>query len=1127
MADSSSSAASGLAPNVLPPLISKGLSDKVYDKRKAAALEIERLVRESLAINDQRRITQILNTLIQDYAYSVIPNSRNGGLIALAATAIALGSSKVGAYLDSIVPPILACFMDPDSRVRYYACESMYNVAKVARDDVLKYFNEIFDALSKLAADNEASVKNGAELLDRLIKDIVSERSTHVNPDASASDDGEGLAEDGKTITKKDVTEGEVFLSPAEPAFPAAPGSVPLAPGMKPDSFNLVRFIPLLKERIQTLSPFTRMFLVQWIAVLDSVPDLELIGYLPDFLGGLLSYLSDPNVDVRVATLNILGEFLKEIREVVEVQRERGVINIRGKKGAGIDGLGVVFDSSASMRRTSSQPPAYTEGDEGDDSASIRSTRTIETTREPGQGIEVEDGQSVYRAGSAFSVESGVQPSLAASKAERLAANESLPYIPGQGVTLDIGRMVDILAPHLLSTDEETQAMALRWITEFILLVREVMLPFTPMLLEAILPSLSHTVIPIRNIAMEANAFLYRLILDTPLQNVVAQNTSLPSPPLPPNTEPPNTTPQGAVSFQQQPDLSASITSVSSANVSWVEPFDLKATVEALTLQFQDENEDTRIAAMEWLLMLHRKAPKKFMTSDETTFFDLLRTLSDTSEDVVKRDLQLLAQISHHSDDDYFMRFMVNLLSLFSNDRRLLESRGALIIRQLCLSLNPERIYRAFAEVLERDEDLEFASTMVQNLNIILITAPELTDLRRKLKNLDTRDGLLLFAALYRSWCHNPVAAFSLCLLAQAYEHAANLLQIFAELEITVTLLIQIDKLVQLLESPVFTYLRLQLLEPDRYPHLFRCLYGILMLLPQSSAFATLRNRLNSVSSMVMLYATAGPLSSAGGGGGGGGGVSVAAGAQTAANLKAKGKTTTTQTTSGQQEPLTLRWHELLSHFRGVQARHERSRRLARTSAGLSLDNRNSSSKRRSRSVRVDDYSGDIDSPNAPPGGRVSIGSPSLSGGTTVPVGSPVASGTITTSNTSSSRTRDRQSSLGSASSSSSATFFNFGGGGGTAGSVGDEGRGGASGAGGANLSRGSMDRLDRNVSANPNAAGASGMFSSGRLSRPPSSLGLPGSSASATGGSGSSGSLAGSAAKQTKKLGLGFSSRK
>lgn len=88
----------------------------------------------------------------------------------------------------------------------------------------------------------------------------------------------------------------------------------------------------------------------------------------------------------------------------------------------------------------------------------------------------------------------------------------------------------------------------------------------------------------------------------------------------------------------------------------------------------------------------------------------------------------------------------------------------------------------------------------------------------------------------------------------------------------TVNMLIQIDKLVQLLESPVFTCwfslttrlfnvdfrpdLRLQLLEPEKYPYLYKCLYGVLMLLPQSSAFAALKNRLNSVSNIGLLHAS-------------------------------------------------------------------------------------------------------------------------------------------------------------------------------------------------------------------------------------------------------------------------------
>lgn len=71
---------------------------------------------------------------------------------------------------------------------------------------------------------------------------------------------------------------------------------------------------------------------------------------------------------------------------------------------------------------------------------------------------------------------------------------------------------------------------------------------------------------------------------------------------------------------------------------------------------------------------------------------------------MVKHDLQLLAQISSTSEDAYFTTFLVNLLELFSTDRRLLETRGSLIIRQLCLNLNTERIFRTFAEILEKDD---------------------------------------------------------------------------------------------------------------------------------------------------------------------------------------------------------------------------------------------------------------------------------------------------------------------------------------------------------------------------------------------------------------------------------------
>lgn len=56
-----------------------------------------------------------------------------------------------GLYLKNLIPPVLTCFYDQDSRVRYYACEALYNIAKVARGSVLPFFNDVFDGLSKVS----------------------------------------------------------------------------------------------------------------------------------------------------------------------------------------------------------------------------------------------------------------------------------------------------------------------------------------------------------------------------------------------------------------------------------------------------------------------------------------------------------------------------------------------------------------------------------------------------------------------------------------------------------------------------------------------------------------------------------------------------------------------------------------------------------------------------------------------------------------------------------------------------------------------------------------------------------------------------------------------------------------
>lgn len=919
--------------------LQKALLDRVYEKRKAATLELEKQAREALAKNDRARINLIIQqlcSLLNSNTSSVSNpqsvNARNGGLIGLAGIGIALGV-EIASYLEQIVPPVLACFVDPDSKIRYFACESFYNIAKVCKGEILMYFNGIFDALSKLAADTELSVKNGAELLDRLLKDIVCEAASHyisqyqdtplirARQDAAEGNLG-GQAELDVAREKSSTTHG---------------GEQGEADTAANKAFSLARFVPLLAERIYVLSPFTRNYLVSWITVLDSVPDLELVTYLPQFLDGLLRYLSDPNTDVRVATAKVLADFLREIQEAAEIARARREADLRkGRNG---------------LVKTTTSDQKVDEG-EGD------------STSEIGLGLNT-------------------------SKQE---VEEE--WVPAQEVRIDYAAIMEILLNHVGGPDEEIQATTQQWIAELLMVVKEVVIPFTPRLIPSILPNIAHHSPAIQNAANVLNVNLYQIIEEmnwSPAQATNEEGSSSPkaegsnspekrkmaSPAISPRLKP-IVEAHGGSGQNSEGALGVNLSSLNENNSKVTgDPFDLQSTVNVLTLQLIDEHEETRVSALEWLLMLHQKAPRRILSIDDGTFPALLKTLSDPSEDVIRCDLRLLAQMSGASDDAY-NSYLANLVNLFSTDRRLLEARGSIIVRQLCTTLHTERVFRTLAEILEKDEDLEFASIMITNLNMILITSPELSDFRKRLKNLETRDGQNLFVSLYRSWCHNAVATLSLCLLAQAYEHASNLLSIFPDLEITVPFLIQIDKLVQLIESPVFMTLRLQLLEPERHPHLLKTLYGLLMLLPQSSAFATLRNRLNAVSALGYLHVGSGSRigqgigtssstsntsergnatsnSSTGGGSGSGGSVSA----------------TRSKIIGSNRED--LKWNELLIHFKVVQARHERARR-----AQQSIDSNDESNPLHFNAISG---SSGGNAGHANGNGRVALGSSSNSNG--------------------------------------------------------------------------------------------------------------------------------------------------
>ncbi|DBA99543.1 TPA: hypothetical protein ACH3X3_012124 [Trebouxia sp. C0006] len=563
----------------LPHSVVRGIGDKLYEKRKCAALEVEQLVKSLAAAGNTKRVGQIIDKLIEDFAFSPQANYRKGGLLCLAATAVGLANNNQE-FLQRIVPPVLNSFTDQDSRVRYYACEALYNIAKVAREGFMMFFHDVFDALFRLCADSEANVQNAAQFLDNLVK------------------------------------------------------------------------------------------------------------YLPELLEGLMGMLSDTNREIRQATGKALQEFLLEI--------------------------------------------------------------------------------------------------------------QSSPNV-------EYGELADILVKEAQSADEVTRMTALRWLRAFVIQAKDQLMPYYAVILAAVLPNVSHNNQDICQVALQTNAELLQL-----------------------------------------PDK--------------YEASDSAAILAQVSADLNSPAESTRLEALHWVRALLIRSRQQVLGHLEVLLPALFDALSGPSDRVVLEALSVQATIAE--EQPQFGQVMQQLLERFRGPLggRLLQRRGSLILRKLSLLLGPHKVFCALADILNQERDLRFASAMVQALNVILLTAPEVKALRSLLAEATAAEaGADLFHSLYSSWSHSAGAVLSLCFLAGAYSHACDVITAYAHLPMGVEVLVQIDRLVQLLETPIFTYLRLQLLQPARYPDLIRCMYGLLMLLPQSDAFKTLHARLHSVPTMALLKLEGGP----------------------------------------------------------------------------------------------------------------------------------------------------------------------------------------------------------------------------------------------------------------------------
>ncbi|XP_046911255.1 protein VAC14 homolog [Dermatophagoides farinae] len=264
----------------------------------------------------------------------------------------------------------------------------------------------------------------------------------------------------------------------------------------------------------------------------------------------------------------------------------------------------------------------------------------------------------------------------------------------------------------------------------------------------------------------------------------------------------------------------------------------------------------TKMAILEWIYQIYDHLNIEIDEYLEDKLVNiLLTTLCDSTDNVILLDLKVFCKIifkysNEENEKENYRKLIKPLVDLFHKNLNILRDRGSFIICRLCENLDAQQVYITFSNIL-LEYDHKYICSMVYILNTILLTSKELTAVRNDLKNMKLIDSKSsahkLFDFLYKTWCYSSVSAISLCFLTKRYKLASELILHFGNININIDILLEIDQLIQMLESPIFTSLRLDLLDPNNNYYLCKSLYGLLMLLPQSEAFHLLRKRLQCI----------------------------------------------------------------------------------------------------------------------------------------------------------------------------------------------------------------------------------------------------------------------------------------
>ena len=139
-------------------------------------------------------------------------------------------------------------------------------------------------------------------------------------------------------------------------------------------------------------------------------------------------------------------------------------------------------------------------------------------------------------------------------------------------------------------------------------------------------------------------------------------------------------------------------------------------------------------------------------------------------------------------------------------------------------------------------------------LNNFLIFSDGAKILREKLptpKNQKTDNNLELFEKIYKIFAVNPMCLLIFCIYIEEYELGLELILNFKKIKLEDDYYKYLARFSQAIDKLQWNDIRMKILNPNKNIYLIKCLYGVLMLLPQGKAFRILSDRLYSIKGLL------------------------------------------------------------------------------------------------------------------------------------------------------------------------------------------------------------------------------------------------------------------------------------